>query len=120
MSKLIFGGNQHKAERIAREMVKDLTLADLEWVIVEGTTPEADNRICAAVHDDFLKNERRINQLEKIIDSKLKAGISKLFEEYNELVTSSTRAHEKASFTLGYAAAHRLLGVDPKPKGKRR
>ncbi len=53
MSMSILGGNQHKAERIARDIVKDLTVQDIEWTIVEGMGLEGEQRLCAAVATTF-------------------------------------------------------------------
>jgi hypothetical protein len=115
---VITGGDQHKAERIARDIVRDLTVSDIEWTITEGLGREGEQRLCAAVDDDFVKNEDRLYALSHRISDALGKNddLSKLFIEYEDLAISTSGARQKASFLLGYQAALRLC--DPAP-GKR-
>jgi hypothetical protein len=123
MSMSILGGKQHKAERIARDIVKDLTVMDIDWTIAESMGREGEQRLCSAIDEDFLINERRLSQLEKKITDAVNDDIGKLLDDYDHLWTEVSVARQKASFALGYFAALRLVGVvglTPKPKGKRR
>jgi hypothetical protein len=109
---IILGGNQRKAERIARDLVKDLTLADIDTTVDEGIGLAGEQRLCAAVDDDFMKNERRLEWLDKTILTAVSGEVEKLFDEYGDLRVTVCAARQKASFLLGYASALRLLGVD--------
>jgi len=120
MTMSILGGNQKKAERIARDIIKDLTVADVEWTIVEATGYKGEQQLCAAIDDNFLKNERRLSLLGHKIKSAVNDEIGELVDEYDDVRIESSVARQKASFQLGYQAALRLLGVDLKPKAKRR
>lgn len=114
MTMIILGGNQRKAERIARDLVKDLTVADVGATVAESMSPADENRLCNAVDEDFSKHERRILSLEKTIAAALSEDIGKLFEEYSELHITVTTVRQKAEFALGYATALRLIRTQSK------
>jgi hypothetical protein len=118
MSISIRGGNQHKAERVARDIVKNLTVMDIDWNIVESMGLEREQQLCAAVDEDFPKDYKRVFQLSKKITDAVNDDIDKLFEEHSDLCLRLSIARQKAAFVLGYFAALRLVGVTPKPKRK--
>ena len=120
MTMQILGGNQYKAERIAREMVKKFTVKDLDWIIEEGVNIKEHHRLCSAVSDDFTKEERRRLILEQYLGDKLTGKLHKAFEDYVELRLNELCAHSSAHFHLGYATALRLLGVNTFPKARKR
>jgi hypothetical protein len=119
MTMVILGGNQTKAERIARDIVKKLTVSDIDFTIAEGMGRAGEQRLCAAVDEDFLKNERRLYLLGEKIGDDVNDDLGKLIDEHDNLSLEVSVARQKASFLLGYAAALRLLVVNTKPKRKR-
>jgi len=120
MGMLHRGGNQPRAERIARELVKRLTVKDLDWVVLEGGRPKDHERLLSAVEDGFKATERRRRALYFHLHEKLTGSLQKYFEEYDELHVRELCAHSSANFQLGYATALRLLGVDGKTRKQRR
>ena len=106
---VISGGNQPKLERLARELVKGLTVADVGAVVAGTINTAVEERLCSAADVNFPKHERRIRILEKTIELALSEDTRKLFDEYSELYLRVAVAHERANFALGYAAAERLI-----------
>ena len=68
MTMVISGGNQQKLERLARELVKGLTVADFGAVVAGTINTAVEERLCSAADVNFPKHERRIRILEKTID----------------------------------------------------
>jgi len=129
MTMKISGGNQHKVERIARKLVQDLTVLDIDTTINEALGTAGEQRICSAIDKKFLKKLTRGNQLEKqfpvILEedmgslSELGNQADKLFDEYVSLSSEVSTARQQASFSLGYAAALRLCSPPAKGRTKR-
>lgn len=117
MTMVITGGNQRKAEKIARDIVKGLTVMDIDSTVAEDIGIANEQRLCSAIDGDFLKNERRISGLHSHIRAKLTKDLAELFDEADNLCLRVSITRQKASFALGYQAALRLLGVTPKTKG---
>jgi hypothetical protein len=90
---------------------------DLDHTIQEGMDLAGERRLCSAIDEDFLKNERRISALHSHISSTLTKDLAELLDEADNLCLRVSIARQKASFALGYQAALRLLGVTPKRKG---
>ena len=113
MTMAILGGDQHKAERIARELIDRLTVMDIGWVVAEDMGLEAEQRLCSAIDEHYLKDERRMNQLEHEIDGEA-------FSEFTTLASHLSSVRQQAQFALGYMAARRLLDIDEKTKNRGR
>ena len=114
MSLSILGGNQTRAARIAREIVRDLAPTDIEFTVTEAMGLEGEQRLCTAVDDDFLAQERRINELDDQLRKLCSDEVWELLSEKDDLVISSSSIRQTASFNLGFAAALRLLSKQPR------
>jgi ABC-type lipoprotein export system ATPase subunit len=119
MTLIISGGNQHKAERIAKDLVKDLTVSDVDATVQESMSRGDEQRLCTAIDKDFVKNENRLILLDKKISDAANNDVCKLVDEWDALHLAVSIARQKVCFVLGYEAALRLLGINDRPKGKR-
>lgn len=120
MTMQILKGDQRKAERIARELVSTLTVADLDWVITDSMTQPKVDRLCAAVDLEYRNHIRQMNLIDSKLRDQLTGETLKEFKEFARLSNEQSFAYSTAGFHLGYFTALRLLGVEKKPKARRR
>jgi hypothetical protein len=118
MTMVFTGGNQLKAEKIARDLVKDLTVEDVYTTIGGSMGDDDERRLCDALDEDYVTQENRIKQMEDQIETGLSEDARKLFDEYVELQKLNGFVRQQAYFHLGYMTALRLLCHDDKAKAK--
>ncbi|TMA78734.1 MAG: hypothetical protein E6J74_41370 [Deltaproteobacteria bacterium] len=113
MTMVILGGNQRKAERIARDIVKDLSVADIDFTIAESMGRSGEHRLCGTLDEDFSKEEDRRRLLFRSIVEAGDDQIAEWLGEYETLHISASSTRQQASFLLGYYAALRLFHRSP-------
>ena len=113
MTMTIRGGDQHKAEGVAREIIDRLTVLDIGWIVTEDMGLEAEQRLCSAIDENYPKDEQRMNQLAQEIDSEP-------CNEYMTLASTVSSVRQQAQFLLGYMTARRVLGIDETMKNRGR
>jgi hypothetical protein len=107
-------GNHSKAYRIAREIVKSLNPADIEWLINEHMDDAEFLAIRSAIDQDYEKDENEVCALYEQIKAALSSEEDvKLLSRYDDALHKLACAEQKAHFHLGFAAATRLMGNTP-------
>jgi len=108
-------GNQAKAARIARQIVKPLDVTDVECVVSGGMKyPEEHHKLYTAIRPDYAEMERRYHDLwDRLKESIDSEEVKKMLGELSDAEIDLRGAREMAWFHLGFAAALRLMGAPP-------
>lgn len=105
---------------VARKLVKPFDWGDLETIINDSLNyPDDVNKLFMSVDADYLKNENRRLQLWDTLEERLSGDERKMLNELRDLIHSQETTKLQGWFQLGFAAAVRLFGEQPRLRSLR-
>ena len=104
-------GSQASAAQIARELVKGLTISDIQALIADNLQEGEINRLCKAI--DPAEYSERVKERTEIVDriKTLTPDMAELWKEYCAAQEAVWDVRKIAWFNLGFQAALKLLGT---------
>ena len=103
--------NQASAARIARELVKELAISDIQALIADNLSEGEINRLCKAI--DPAVYPERVKERAEIAEriKTLTPEMTELWDQYCAAQESVWGVRKIAWFNLGFQAALKLLGT---------
>ena len=104
-------GSQASAAQIARELVKSLTISDIQALIADNLGEGEINRLCKSI--DPAEYPEKVKERAEIAD-RIKALTPEMAEIWNEYCAAQEAVWDVrkiAWFNLGFQAALKLLGT---------
>ena len=104
-------GSQASAAQIARELVKGLTISDIQALIADSLQEGEINRLCKAI--DPAEYSERVKERAEIADriKTLTPEMADLWKEYCAAQEAVWNVRKIAWFNLGFQSALKLLGA---------
>jgi hypothetical protein len=102
-------GSQASAAQIARELVKDLAISDIQALIADNLQEGEINRLCKAIDPAVSERVKERAEIAERIKT-LSPEMAELWKEYCAAQESVWDVRKIAWFNLGFQAALKLLG----------